>query len=65
MMLGLVVVELQALPPGPSLVRATPIGSATSLAILAIGSLLAGDVSHSVGSNVVWRRVGVALSLAA
>ncbi|HEY6633999.1 MAG TPA: PP2C family protein-serine/threonine phosphatase [Acidimicrobiia bacterium] len=65
MMMGLVIEELQALPPGPSLIRMTPITSATSLAILAIGSLLAGDVSHSVGSNVVWRRVGVVLSLAA
>lgn len=65
MMLGLLIEELQAFPPGPSLVRETPIASAASLAILAIGSLLAGDVSHSVGSNVVWRRIGILLSLAA
>jgi Stage II sporulation protein E (SpoIIE) len=64
MMLGLVFSYLQKIPPGPSLVRATPIASATSLAVLSIGSLIAGDVNQTVRSNVVWRRIGVVLSLA-
>ena len=64
-MVGLVIEEVAQFPPAPSLVRATPIASATSLAILSIGALLGGDVSNSTRTNVVWRRTGVVLALAA
>lgn len=52
-------------PPGPALVRDITTASAVSLAVLAVGVLLAGDVSRSVGSPVALRRAGVAIALAA
>jgi hypothetical protein len=64
-LLGVWLPALRDLPPGPSLVRNMPTASAISLATLAFGALLAGEVSHTVGSNVFWRRTGVTLSLGA
>jgi len=61
---GLVLPELREIPPSPSLVRYTPVSSAAALTALAFGALLAGDISHTVGSSVIWRRIGIALSLA-
>jgi hypothetical protein len=52
-------------PPGPSLLRDIPFASAISLTTLAVGALLAGDISHTIGGKVAIRRVGVALALAA
>jgi hypothetical protein len=54
---------LRDVPPGPSIVRDMPTASGVSLAVLAFGALLAGEVTHTVGSNVFWRRTGVTLSL--
>lgn len=64
-LLGTWLSALRNVPPGPSVVRDMPAASAMALAVLAFGALLAGEVSHTVGSNAFWRRFGVILSLGA
>jgi hypothetical protein len=64
-LLGLVFPALQAFPPGPALVRDLTTSSAISLAVLAFGALFAGDISHTLRTNVAWRRVGLVLSIGA
>lgn len=56
---------LQNVPPGPYLVRTLTIASGVSLAVLAVGALLAGDVRPMSGRALAHRRVGVALALLA
>lgn len=62
---GTVFPQARDIPPGPSLLRDVPIASALPLTGLAIGALLAGDISHSVGARLALRRIGVVLSLVA
>jgi len=64
MLLGYAIEPLRNVPPGPSLVRSTPIASSAPLAVLAFGALLAGESGHTLGSTAVWRRLGWALALA-
>lgn len=64
-LMGTFIPTLGEIPPGPGMVRDTPIASAVSLAVLSLGALIAGDVTHSIGSNVVWRRLGIVLSVGA
>jgi len=63
MLLGLVFEGFDSIPPGPSLVRETPVASAISLAFLAIGALFAGDIVYSAGFGPNWRRFGIAMCL--
>lgn len=61
---GTVIDTAREIPiPGPSLLRDTPFASAISLTTLAVGALLAGDVSHTIGARVFLRRLGVVLAL--
>jgi hypothetical protein len=64
-LLGIVFPPLRAFPPGPPLVRNLTTASAVSLAALTLGVLLAGDIRHSVGRDIVLRRIGIVLSLVA
>lgn len=64
-LLGIWLPALRDVPPGPSVVRDLPVASAVPLAALAFGALLAGEVSHTLGSNAGWRSLGVSLSLGA
>jgi hypothetical protein len=64
-LIGVAIPELRGFPPGPSLVRPLTAVSAISLAVLAFGALLAGDVTRSIGSSILLRRVGILLTLAA
>ena len=64
-LIGVAIPALRGFPPGPSLVRPLTAVSAISLAVLAFGVLLAGDVSRSIGSSLLLRRVGIVLALAA
>jgi Stage II sporulation protein E (SpoIIE) len=64
-LLGISIPPLRDVPPGPSVIRDIPAASAISLAVLALGALLAGEVTHTIGSNVFWRRTGVALAAGA
>ena len=64
-LLGVVFPPLRAFPPGPPLVRNLTTASAVSLAALTLGVLLAGDIRHSMGRDVVFRRIGIGMSLAA
>lgn len=54
-----------ALPEGPVFVRSISPASAVSLALMAVGALLAGDVRRSVSTSVGWRRVGLGLCVVA
>ncbi|MFZ0012942.1 MAG: PP2C family protein-serine/threonine phosphatase [Acidimicrobiia bacterium] len=56
---------LRGIPPGPGMVRDVPVASGLSLTVLAFGALIAGATYGSVGANVVWKRVGTVMSLAA
>jgi hypothetical protein len=64
-LLGVVFPPLRGFPPGHFLVRELTIVAAVSLAALTLGALLAGDVSHSVGTGLLLRRIGILLSLGA
>jgi hypothetical protein len=64
-LLGVVFEPLRGFPPGPLLVRDLTIASSVSLAAMTLGALLAGDMSHSVGTAVLLRRIGILLSLGA
>lgn len=58
-MLGLVYVRLADFPPGPGLVRDTPVASAFALGVLSFGTVIAGGTTRSIGAGVWWRRLGV------
>lgn len=61
---GTVVDTARDIPfPGPSLLRDIPFTSAVSLTALAVGALLAGDISHTVGARIFLRRLGLVLAL--
>lgn len=64
-LLSIVIPELAGFPPGPSLTRRLTSAAAVSLAVLALGALLAGDFSHTAARSVSLRRLGVALGLGA
>lgn len=52
------------LPTGPGFVRSLPASAGISLAVLAWGALLAGDIHRPV-NNVLWRRLGLVFSAGA
>lgn len=62
---GTVVPFAREIPPGPPLLRDIPYAAAGSLAVLAIGALLAGDISNTIGARIALRRIGVMLALGA
>lgn len=64
-LLGVVFHPLRDFPPSPFLVRELTIAAALSLAAMTLGALLAGDVSHSAGTDLVLRWFGIVLSLGA
>ncbi|HEY5891245.1 MAG TPA: PP2C family protein-serine/threonine phosphatase [Acidimicrobiia bacterium] len=49
------------LPEGPVFVRSISPASAVTLAIMAVGALLAGDTRKAVATSLAWRRLGLAL----
>jgi hypothetical protein len=55
----------RALPEGPVSVRPISPASAVSLAVMAVGALLAGDVRRTVSTPIGWRRVGLGLCVLA
>jgi hypothetical protein len=61
----MVIPPLRSFPPGPTLVRDLYPVSAISLAALAVGALLAGDVSRAATKSVALRRLGLVLTTAA
>ncbi|HEX6222352.1 MAG TPA: hypothetical protein VF115_14775, partial [Acidimicrobiia bacterium] len=64
-MLGTVNPLLAKIPPGPGLVRDTPLASAIAMAVLAFGALIAGGTTGAAGATVGWRRVGLLMSVGA
>ncbi|HZD22510.1 MAG TPA: hypothetical protein VE569_03810, partial [Acidimicrobiia bacterium] len=64
-MLATVFPVLANIPPGPALVRDTPVSTAVSLAVLAFGSLIAGGPTRTGTAKTGWRRVGVVMALLA
>lgn len=64
--LALISVEVDAvrsiLLRGPEFLRALPLAGALPLALLAIGSLMAGDHQSSIGA-VTWRRIGSTIAV--
>lgn len=61
--LGTVYPLLADVPPGPAVVRDTPLASAIAIGVLAFGAVIAGGTTGAVGVNVGWRRVGVVMSI--
>lgn len=64
-MLGLAYPPLADVPPGPALLRDTPLASAIALGVLAFGAVIAGGTSGSVGASLAWRRFGMIMSMGA
>ncbi|MFP3883403.1 MAG: PP2C family protein-serine/threonine phosphatase [Actinomycetota bacterium] len=64
-LLGVVIPSLRGFPPSPFLVRDLTVAAAMSLAVLTLGALLAGDLSHSAGVGLALRRIGIFLSVVA
>lgn len=64
-LLGIIFPPLRGFPPGPTGVRDLTVASAVSFAAMALGALLAGDMSHSVGATLFLRRIGIVLSVGA
>ncbi|HUG07953.1 MAG TPA: PP2C family protein-serine/threonine phosphatase [Acidimicrobiia bacterium] len=64
-LIGVIVPGLGWFPPGPPLIRDLTTGSAIALAVMTLGALLAGDVTHSTRSTIAFRRSGIVLAVAA
>lgn len=58
-MLGLVYPPFADVPPGPGLVRHTPVASAIVLGVLSFGAVISGGTTGAVGANLGWRRLGL------
>jgi hypothetical protein len=63
--LGLVYTPLADVPPGPGLLRDTPLASAIALGVLSVGAVIGGGSTGAVGANVGWRRLGLVMCMAA
>ncbi len=64
-MLGLVYTPLADVPPGPGLLRDTPLASAIALGVLSMGAVIAGGTTGAVSANLGWRRLGLFMCMAA
>jgi hypothetical protein len=60
---GVLVPGMRWFPPGPPLIRDLTTASAISLAVVTLGALLGGDVTHSTRSATAFRRLGLVLAL--
>ena len=62
---GLVYTPFADVPPGPALLRDTPLASAIALCVVSFGAAIAGGTTGAVGANVGWRRLGLVMCMAA